>query len=70
MPIYTHLPSHSSWAGQSSNSATETRANFARAAVFAEFGRHARALDYPGFIDRLPNEAPRRVGGQLAKKVA
>ncbi len=31
------------------------RANFARAAVFAEFGyRHGRALDYDGFADRLP----------------
>ena len=30
------------------------RANFARAAVFAEFGRHGRAIDYDDFVDRLP----------------
>ena len=30
------------------------RANFARAAVFAEFGRHGRALDQDDFIDRRP----------------
>ncbi len=37
------------------------RAGFARDMVFAEFGyRHARALDYEGFVDRTPNPAPRR----------
>ncbi len=37
------------------------RAGFARDMVFAEFGyRHARALDYDGFIDRKHNLAPRR----------
>ena len=46
------------------------RAKFARAAVIAEFGHHARALDYPGFVDRLPNEAPRRVYGQPAPRAA
>ena len=68
MPIYTHLPSHSSWAGQSSNSATETRANFARAAVFAEFGyRHGRALDYADFVDRSPDQAPMPAPGARLK---
>ena len=35
------------------------RANFARAAVFAEFGRHARALDWDDFADRKSGEVPR-----------
>ncbi len=30
------------------------RANFARATVFAEFGRHARSLDQADFEDRKP----------------
>ena len=35
------------------------RGGFARGIVFAEFGsKHARALDYDGFIDRKPNQAP------------
>ena len=37
------------------------RAGFARDMVFATFGyRHARALDYDGFVDRTSNLAPRR----------
>ncbi len=37
------------------------RADFARAAVFEEFRTlNARAIDYGGFRDRQPNEAPRR----------
>ena len=36
------------------------RASFARAMVFEEFRyRHARALDYDGFIDRNPNQLSR-----------
>ncbi len=35
------------------------RDRFARAMVFEAFGyQHARALDYDGFIDREPNQAP------------
>ena len=34
------------------------RANFARAAVFAEFGRAAFALDQAEFVDRLPGDLP------------
>ena len=33
-------------------------ADFARSAVFSEFGRHAWALDQGGFIDRAPNQLP------------
>ncbi len=34
------------------------RAGFARDIVFAEFGyRHARAIDYDGFVDRNPTPA-------------
>ena len=36
------------------------RARFARSVVFEEFRyRHARAIDYDGFIDRKPNQRPR-----------
>ncbi len=36
-----------------------TSASFARDAVFAEFQpKHARAIDYDGFIDRLPHQRP------------
>ncbi len=35
------------------------RARFARSVVFEEFRyRHARAIDYDGFIDRTPTAAP------------
>ena len=34
------------------------RANFARAAVFAEFGRNAFAIDQADFEDRLPGDMP------------
>ena len=37
------------------------RRDFARAAVFAEFGyRSGRALDYDGFVDRRPDRLPKR----------
>ncbi len=36
------------------------RARFARSMVFEEFRyKHARAIDYDGFIDRKPNQRPR-----------
>ena len=52
------------------NSDTKTREAFARSAVFAEFGRHAWALDHADFKDRQPNRAARRVDGQLAREAA
>ena len=37
------------------------RARFARRMVFEEFKyKHARAIDYDDFIDRKPNQRPRR----------
>ena len=37
------------------------RARFARWMVFEEFQyRHARAIDYDDFVDRRPDQAPRR----------
>ena len=37
------------------------RSDFARAMVFEEFKyKHARAIDYGDFVDRRPNQAPRR----------
>ncbi len=56
MTITTLPARNSSRAAKPSNSATDTRANFARAAVFAEFGRHARALDQADFVDRMPGD--------------
>ncbi len=44
----------SSPTGNPSNSNRRHRADFARAAVFAEFGRHAWALDHDDFVDRKP----------------
>ena len=44
------------------------RADFARAAVYAEFGyRHGRALDYADFIDRSPDQAPMSAPGARLK---
>ena len=57
-------------APKSRNSATKTRETFARSAVFTEFGYHgARALDYAGFVDRLPDQAPRCINGRLSPEV-
>ena len=51
-----------------SHISTQHRANFARAAVFAEFGtRNARALDQGDFVDRRPKQGPRHVGEVAAK---
>ncbi len=56
MPFYTK------------NCRNTTRANFARAAVFAEFGtRNARALDQGDFVDRRPKQGPRHIGEVAAK---
>ena len=38
-----------------------SRAIFARSAVFEAFGRHAQALDFNDFIDRPPDQAPRLI---------
>ena len=58
MNLYTRQPSRSSRASNSHNDRRH-RADFARAAVFAEFGyRHGRAIDYAEFIDRQPDQAP------------
>ena len=43
-----------------SNPDRRHRADFARAAVFAEFGRHAWALDQADFKDRKPGQMPAR----------
>jgi hypothetical protein len=40
--------------------AARSRARYARAAVYAEFGRHGRALDYGNFRDRRPCDQPKR----------
>ena len=45
----------------SARPASSRRNSFARSAVYLEFrGRDARHLDQAGFIDRAPDQAPRR----------
>ena len=49
----------------------KAREAFARSAVFTEFGYHAaRALDYVGFADRRPDQAPRRINGRPTEGLA
>ncbi len=46
--------------GPDPRSCSTQRAGYARGAVYAEFPfKHARALDYGGFVDRRPNQTPR-----------
>ncbi len=60
MSIYAHSATQATRPVPRTSSAKH-RADFARAAVFEEFRtRNARAIDYGGFRDRQPNEAPRR----------
>ena len=54
MTFYTSPSPRASRADRPSNSDRRHRADFARAAVFAEFGRHAWALDHDDFVDRKP----------------
>ena len=54
MALYNSLPRISSGANRHSNPGRRHRANFARQMVFAEFGRHGRALDQADFVDRQP----------------
>jgi hypothetical protein len=58
MPVYTRTPQNSSRNGKPFNPGQRHRANFARAAVFEEFGRHAWAIDQRDFEDRKSWEAP------------
>jgi hypothetical protein len=57
MTVYSKPFPHSS---RTRNSDRRHRADFARAAVFAEFGRHAWALDQGDFVDRKPWQMPTR----------
>ena len=59
MPLYARPQRISSRSDRPHNPDHRERANFARAAVFTEFGYcHGRAIDYGDFTDRLPNELP------------
>ena len=60
MSITTSTARNSSHPDRPFNPGRRHRANFARAAVFSEFGRHAGALDQADFIDRRPWEMPIR----------
>ena len=67
----TTFPKRRATAPKLPNSATKTREAFARSAVFAEFGYHAaRALDYVGFADRRPDQAPRCINGRPTEGLA
>ena len=58
---HTTFPArNSSRTGKPYNPGRRHRANFARSAVFSEFGRHAWALDQADFVDRLPGDLPRQ----------
>ena len=56
MSLITSRSRATSRAFRPSNPDRRVRADFARAAVFAEFGCHARALDQGDFVDRKPAE--------------
>ena len=60
MPLYARPQRFSSSTNRPYNPGRRhRRADFARGAVFVEFGyRHGRAVDYADFVDRLPNELP------------
>ena len=58
MSIYTPTLRCSSRAGNPHHDRRH-RADFARQAVIAAFGRHARALDQADFIDRQPGDVRR-----------
>ncbi len=60
MSITTSPARNSSRTDRPYNPGRRHRANFARAAVISEFGRHAWALDHADFEDRKPWERPVR----------
>ena len=71
MPNTTPAPRRLGRADKPFNPGQRRSADFARQATIAEFGgRYARALDQADFVDRLPNEAPRRLDGHLARGTA
>ena len=59
----TTIPARAASRRRPSNSDRRHRADFARQATVAAFDRHARALDWDDFADRLPGEMPRRASG-------
>ncbi len=61
MQKHAPLPTHSN---------RRVRAGFARQAVFDAFGHHGWALDHGNFVDRLPDQAPRRIDARPAREVA
>ena len=60
MPLNTTTPRNSSRTGKPFNPGQRHRANFARGAVFTEFGRNAFAIDQGDFTDREPWQMPMR----------
>ena len=68
MTITTLPARNSSRTGRPYNPGRRHRADFARAAVYAEFGyRHERAVDYVDFVDRRPDQAPLSAPGARLK---
>ncbi len=56
---------------RNSHNGQRHRNDFARQAVFAEFGkRHAKAIDQIDFIDRRPDQAPRCINGRPTEGLA
>ena len=60
MSYITSPPRNSSRADRLNSPGRRHRADFARSAVFAEFGRHAWAIDQDDFEDRESWERPVR----------
>ena len=69
MPYITARCRFSSRTNPTPNPDRRHRADFARAETISVFGRHARALDWGDFVDRLPNQALRRIDDQIAQEV-
>ena len=59
MPYITEWCRFSSRTFPTPNPGCRHRAEFARQATIAAFGRHARALDQANFVDRQPGTLPR-----------
>ena len=63
-------PARNSSRANNSQNGHRHRADFARQATIAAFGRHARALDWDDFVDRQPDQAPRRINDRIARRAA
>ena len=69
--LSTTSPARRSSRARNPHNGHHHRNDFARQAVFAEFGkRHAKAIDQIAFIDRRPDQTPRRIDSRPAREMA